>query len=56
MLYFDQVTIVHINATGKNAADDKLRQRLRQFATSQPSPASVVLLSGNVQVEIYYLL
>ena len=40
--------MVHINATSKNAADDKLRQSLRRFAQSYPAPASVVLVSGDI--------
>ncbi|CAH1794385.1 unnamed protein product, partial [Owenia fusiformis] len=43
-----QVTVVHINATSKNAADDKLRQSLRRFSSSFPPPATVVLISGDV--------
>lgn len=43
-----QVTVVHINATSKNAADDKLRQSLRRFAQSYPPPATVVLVSGDI--------
>ncbi len=41
-----QVTVVHVNATCKNAADDKLRQSLRRFADAYPPPATVLLLSG----------
>nr|XP_006818683.1 PREDICTED: meiosis arrest female protein 1-like [Saccoglossus kowalevskii] len=43
-----QVTVAHINATAKNAADDKLRQSLRRFADTHNSPATVVLISGDV--------
>lgn len=43
-----QVTVVHINATSKNAADDKLRQSLRRFGQSYPAPATVILVSGDV--------
>ncbi|XP_077980745.1 meiosis regulator and mRNA stability factor 1-like isoform X2 [Glandiceps talaboti] len=43
-----QVTVAHINATAKNAADDKLRQSLRRFADTHSSPATVVLISGDV--------
>ena len=44
-----QVTVVHVNAIAKNAADDKLRQSMRRFATTYPSPpATVVLISGDV--------
>jgi meiosis arrest female protein 1 len=42
------VTIVHVNATAKNAADDKLRQSLRKFANTYHHPATVVLVSGDV--------
>ncbi|XP_072022715.1 meiosis regulator and mRNA stability factor 1-like [Amphiura filiformis] len=43
-----QVTVAHINATAKNAADDKLRQSLRRFADTHNPPATVVLISGDV--------
>lgn len=42
---FAQVTVAHINATAKNAADDKLRQSLRRFAETHTAPATVVLVS-----------
>lgn len=37
--------MAHINATAKNAADDKLRQSLRRFADTHTAPATVVLVS-----------
>ena len=40
--------MVHVNAIAKNAADDKLRQSLRRFAHTYPAPATVVLISGDV--------
>lgn len=40
-----KVTVAHINATAKNAADDKLRQSLRRFAETHTAPATVVLVS-----------
>ncbi|XP_014442569.1 meiosis regulator and mRNA stability factor 1 isoform X3 [Tupaia chinensis] len=43
-----QVTVAHINATAKNAADDKLRQSLRRFANTHTPPATVVLVSTDV--------
>ncbi|KAK3091075.1 hypothetical protein FSP39_016962 [Pinctada imbricata] len=43
-----QVNVVHINATSKNAADDKLRQSLRRFADNNTPPASLVLISSDV--------
>ncbi|XP_032396950.1 meiosis regulator and mRNA stability factor 1 isoform X3 [Etheostoma spectabile] len=43
-----QVTVAHINATAKNAADDKLRQSLRRFAETHTTPATVVLVSSDV--------
>lgn len=43
-----QVTVVHINATCKNAADDKLRQSMRRFADIHGHPATIVLISGDV--------
>ena len=47
---FWQVTVVHINATSKNAADDKLRQCLRRFANAYSPPATLILISGKVCV------
>ncbi|XP_033736360.1 meiosis regulator and mRNA stability factor 1-like isoform X2 [Pecten maximus] len=43
-----QVDVVHINATSKNAADDKLRQSLRRFTDKHPPPADVVLISSDI--------
>lgn len=40
------MTVAHINATAKNAADDKLRQSLRRFADTHTAPATVVLVSS----------
>ncbi|XP_065150041.1 meiosis regulator and mRNA stability factor 1 isoform X1 [Paramisgurnus dabryanus] len=43
-----QVTVAHINATAKNAADDKLRQSLRRFAETHATPATVIVVSSDV--------
>lgn len=43
-----QVTVAHINATAKNAADDKLRQSLRRFAETHMPPATVIVVSSDV--------
>ncbi|XP_032825999.2 meiosis regulator and mRNA stability factor 1 isoform X1 [Petromyzon marinus] len=43
-----QVTVVHINATAKNAADDKLKQSMRRFAETHSAPATIVLISSDV--------
>nr|XP_039259521.1 meiosis regulator and mRNA stability factor 1-like [Styela clava] len=43
-----QVNVVHINATAKNAADDKLRQSIRRFAHNHPAPATLVLITGDI--------
>ncbi|XP_034045191.1 meiosis regulator and mRNA stability factor 1 isoform X2 [Thalassophryne amazonica] len=43
-----QVTVAHINATAKNAADDKLRQSLRRFADTHTAPATVILVSSDM--------
>lgn len=42
------MTIVHVNAIAKNAADDKLRHSLRKFAHTYLPPATVVLVSGDI--------
>jgi len=47
-LNYAQVTVVHIHATSKNAADDKLRQSLRRFANAYPAQSTTVLISGDV--------
>ena len=46
MLILFQVNVVHISATSKNAADDKLRQSMRRFADNHSPPASVILISS----------
>ncbi|KAL1423372.1 hypothetical protein MTO96_021133 [Rhipicephalus appendiculatus] len=43
-----QVTVVHINAVSKNAADDKLKQCMRRFVDIHGSPATLLLISGDV--------
>ena len=43
-----QVTIVHVACTNKNAADEKLKQLLVKFSNTYQTPATVVLLSGDV--------
>lgn len=43
-----QVTVVHINATSKNAADDKLKQCMRRYVDIHGSPATLLLISGDV--------
>lgn len=43
-----QVTIAHINAISKNAADEKLKQHMRRFAAVHSHPASILLISGDV--------
>ena len=45
-LYSFQVNVVHINATAKNAADDKLRQSIRRFAHNHAAPTTLVLITG----------
>ncbi|XP_064477912.1 meiosis regulator and mRNA stability factor 1-like isoform X2 [Ornithodoros turicata] len=43
-----QVTVVHINATCKNAADDKLKQCMRRFVDTHGPHATLMLISGDV--------
>jgi len=43
-----QVTVVHVSAVAKNAADDKLRNAMRKFAHNFSPPATVVLISGDI--------
>ncbi|XP_071106106.1 meiosis regulator and mRNA stability factor 1-like [Haliotis cracherodii] len=43
-----QVDIIHISASSKNAADDKIKQSLRRFADTHPPHTKVILISGDV--------
>ncbi|GIY37628.1 meiosis regulator and mRNA stability factor 1 [Caerostris extrusa] len=47
-LLFAQVTIVHIRATSKNAADDKLKQCMKRFVDTHGAPATLLLISDDV--------
>ncbi|KAG8181656.1 hypothetical protein JTE90_017014 [Oedothorax gibbosus] len=47
-LLFAQVTVVHISATSKNAADDKLKQCMKRFVDTHGSPATLLLISDDV--------
>ncbi|XP_074027472.1 meiosis regulator and mRNA stability factor 1-like protein isoform X2 [Leptinotarsa decemlineata] len=47
-LHDAQVMVIHVSATSKNAADEKLRQALRRFGELHPAPSGVVLISGDV--------
>lgn len=39
---------MHVSAVAKNAADDKLRVSLRRFADTYGSPATVVMVTSDV--------
>ncbi|XP_065570689.1 meiosis regulator and mRNA stability factor 1-like isoform X2 [Artemia franciscana] len=43
-----QVTVVHIDAISKNAADDKLRQLIRRFGDVHGDRAKIIVLTGDV--------
>ena len=45
---FPQITVIHIKATAKNAADDKLKQHMQKFGQTFNAPATVLLISGDV--------
>ncbi|GFY36981.1 meiosis regulator and mRNA stability factor 1 [Trichonephila inaurata madagascariensis] len=47
-LLFAQVTVVHISATSKNAADDKLKQCMKRFVDTHGAPATLLLISDDV--------
>ncbi|XP_050298717.1 meiosis regulator and mRNA stability factor 1 isoform X2 [Anthonomus grandis grandis] len=47
-LHEAQVNIIHVSATSKNAADDKLRQSIRRFAEVHPAPSAILLISGDI--------
>ncbi|XP_055952236.1 meiosis regulator and mRNA stability factor 1-like isoform X3 [Argiope bruennichi] len=47
-LLFAQVTVVHISATSKNAADDKLKQCMKRFVDTHGTPATLLLISDDV--------
>ncbi|XP_074658355.1 meiosis regulator and mRNA stability factor 1-like [Tubulanus polymorphus] len=42
-----QVKILHVSATSKNAADNKLVQLLRDFGENHSQPGTVLLISGD---------
>lgn len=53
-LHYFKVNVVHITATSKNAADDKIRQSLRRFSDTHSPPATVVLVSCKYRGDIKY--
>lgn len=40
--------LIHVSSLAKNAADDKLRQSLRRFGELHSPPATVVLISSDI--------
>lgn len=51
-IHYFKVNVVHITATSKNAADDKIRQSLRRFSDTHSPPATVVLVSCKYRGDI----
>ncbi|XP_057318978.1 meiosis regulator and mRNA stability factor 1 isoform X1 [Microplitis mediator] len=43
-----QVNLIHVPATFKNAADEKLKQTIRRFADTHGSAAAIVVISGDI--------
>ncbi|XP_043205020.1 meiosis regulator and mRNA stability factor 1-like [Amphibalanus amphitrite] len=43
-----QVSVMHVPATSKNAADEKVKQSLRRFSDQYPAPATVLLITGDM--------
>ncbi|CAH2260947.1 jg17721 [Pararge aegeria aegeria] len=43
-----QVNLIHVCGTQKNAADEKLRQCMRRFGELHTAPASLLLISGDI--------
>ncbi|XP_036147876.1 meiosis regulator and mRNA stability factor 1 isoform X5 [Monomorium pharaonis] len=43
-----QVNLIHVAATCKNAADEKLKQTIRRFADIHGSPSAIILISGDI--------
>lgn len=43
-----QVILIHVSSISKNAADEKLRQSLRRFGEMHTSPATVLLISSDI--------
>lgn len=43
-----QINLIHVASMCKNAADEKLRQSMRRFADIHGSPASIILISGDI--------
>ena len=46
--YFSQVNLIHVDASSKNAADEKLRHAMRRFADLHGFPAAIVLISSDI--------
>ena len=46
-----KVNVVHISATAKNAADDKIRQSLRRFADTHPAETKIILISSELFIQ-----
>ncbi|XP_033336634.2 meiosis regulator and mRNA stability factor 1-like protein isoform X2 [Megalopta genalis] len=43
-----QVNLIHVSGSCKNAADEKLKQSIRRFADIHGSPATVILISSDI--------
>jgi len=48
LFYVRQVNLIHVPATCKNAADEKLKQAIRRFADIHGSPAAIILISSDI--------
>jgi len=44
----EQVDVLHVSATAKNAADDKLKLRMQEFGDKNSKQAMLILISGDV--------
>ncbi|KAK0092688.1 hypothetical protein PV326_000848 [Microctonus aethiopoides] len=43
-----QVNLIHVAATYKNAADEKLKQSIRRFSDIHGTPAAIILISSDI--------
>ena len=47
-VWYHQVDVLHVSATAKNAADDKLKLRMQEFGNKNSKQAMLILISGDV--------
>lgn len=50
-IFILKVNLIHVSATCKNAAAEKLKQSIRRFADIHGSPAAIILISGDINFD-----